>query len=105
MRTNAAERLCAWMRAGAVWVMSIGGFLATTWCMAKSVVDWYADPHQPERQFGWVTETTDAYVRPVRRIAVRCRQQDGEFAYGVLLSTLSAQHVLLLTGQAPSLLS
>src|SRR3989454_11276049 len=53
--------------------------------LAKSVVDWYADPHQPERQFGWVTETTDAYVRPVRRIAVRCRQQDGEFAYGVLL--------------------
>src|SRR2546426_10354684 len=51
--------------------------------LAKSVVDWYADPHQPERQFGWVTETTDAYVRPVRRIAVRCRQQDGEFAYGV----------------------
>ena len=72
--------------------------------LAKSVVDWYADPHQPEREFGWVTETTQAYVRPVSRIAVRSRQQDGQFAYGVLLSALSAQHVLLLTGQAPSLL-
>ncbi len=68
--------------------------------LAKSVVDWYADPHQPERQFGWVPETTEAYVCPVRRIAVRCRQQDGTFAYGVLISALSAQHVLTLTGQS-----
>ncbi len=72
--------------------------------LAKSVVDWYADPHQPEREFAWVSETTDAYVRPVKRIAVRCRQQDGKFAYGVLISTLSAQHVLTLTGQSLSLL-
>jgi hypothetical protein len=72
--------------------------------LAKSVIDWYADPHQPEREFAWVSETTDAYVRPVKRIAVRCRQQDGKFAYGVLISTLSAQHVLRLTGQSLSLL-
>jgi hypothetical protein len=51
--------------------------------LAKSVVDWYADPRQPEREFGWVSETTDASVRPVRRIAVRCRKPDGKFAYGV----------------------
>ncbi len=73
--------------------------------LAKSVVEWYADPRQPERQFGWVTETTEAYVRPVRRIAVRCRQQDGKVAYGVLLSALSAQHVLMLTGQSLCLLA
>src|SRR5438876_1165394 len=72
--------------------------------LAKSVVEWYADPRQPERQFGWVTETTDTYVRPVKRIAVRCRQQDGQFAYGVLISALSAQHLLTLTGQSLSLL-
>jgi hypothetical protein len=48
--------------------------------LAKSVTDWYADPHQPEREFGWVREAADAYVRPVKRIAVRCRQQDGTFA-------------------------
>ncbi len=72
--------------------------------LAKSVTDWYADPHQPERQFGWVTEAADAYVRPVKRIAVRCRQQDGTFAYGVLISALSAQHVLTQTGQSLCLL-
>jgi hypothetical protein len=72
--------------------------------LAKSVADWYIDPHQPERQFGWVSEPTEVYVRPVKRIAVQCRQQDGEFAYGVLISALSAQHVLTLTGQPLSLL-
>ncbi len=66
--------------------------------LANSVHDWYIDPHLPERQFGWVTEAADDYVRPVKRIVVRCRQQDGKFAYGVLISTLSAQHVLVLTG-------
>jgi hypothetical protein len=73
--------------------------------LAKSVLDWYVDPHQPEREFGWVTEPTQAYVRPVKRIAVRCRKPDGQFAYGVLLSALSAQHVLTLTGQSLSLLA
>jgi hypothetical protein len=72
--------------------------------LAKSVLDWYVDPHQPERQFGWVPEATDAYVRPVKRIAVRCRKPDGKFAYGVLISAVSAQHVLTLTGQPLSLL-
>jgi len=72
--------------------------------LAKSVADWYIDPHQPERQFGWVSEPTEVYVRPVKRIAVRCRKPDGEFAYGVLISALSAQHVLTLTGQPLSLL-
>src|SRR6266487_3182782 len=72
--------------------------------LANSVVDWYADPHQPEREFGWVSETTDAYVRPVKRIAVRCRKQDGEFTYGVLISAASAHNVLVLTGQPLSLL-
>ena len=36
---------------------------------------------------------------------MRCRQQDGQFAYGVLISALSAQHVLLLTARPLSLLS
>ncbi len=72
--------------------------------LAKSVQHWYVDPQQPERQFGWVTEMTQAYVRPVKRIAVRCRQQDGKFAYGVLISALSAQHVLTLTAQPLGLL-
>ncbi len=67
--------------------------------LASTAEYWFTDPHQPERQFGWVREVSKAYVRPVKRIAVRCRKPDGKFAYGVLLSTLSAQHVLGLTGQ------
>ena len=72
--------------------------------LARTVEHWFTDPHQPERQFGWVTEVSSAYVRPVQRIAVRCRQQDGEWAVGVLLSTLSACQVLVLTGQPLALL-
>jgi hypothetical protein len=72
--------------------------------LASTVEHWFTDPQQPERQFGWVTEVSNAYVRPVKRIAVRCRQQDGEWAVGVLLSTLSARQVLVLTGQPPALL-
>ena len=72
--------------------------------LAGTVEHWFTDPQQPERQFGWVTAASNAYVRPVKRLAVRCRQQDGQFAYGVLLSTLSARQVLVLTGQPLSVL-
>lgn len=72
--------------------------------LASTVEHWFTDPHQPERQFGWVTEASNAYVRPVKRIAVRCRQQDGQWGVGVLLSTLSARQVLVLTGQPLCLL-
>ena len=48
--------------------------------LAKTVPQWYSDPQQPEREFGWVSEPTQAYVRPVKRIAVRCRQAKGGFA-------------------------
>ena len=72
--------------------------------LAKSVAEWYVDPHQSERQFGWVSEPTDVYVHPIKRIAVRCRQADGKFAYGVLISALSAQQALALTGQPLGLL-
>jgi hypothetical protein len=72
--------------------------------LAKTVLQWYPDPLEPEREFGWVSELTEAYVRPVKRLAVRCRQADGHFAYGVLISALSAQQVLALTGQPLDLL-
>src|SRR5947207_4017927 len=51
--------------------------------LASTVEHRFTDPQQPERQFGWVTEASNAYVRPVKRIAVRCRGQDGEWAIGV----------------------
>ena len=40
--------------------------------LAESVTEWVDDPRNPGRQVGWVTEPTRAYLRPVRRIAVRC---------------------------------
>ncbi len=70
--------------------------------LAKSVLVWFDDPHDPERQAGWVTEAPTAYVRPVVRIAVRCRKQDGQWVVGVLISNVSAADVLHLTGQSPS---
>src|SRR6266487_4033507 len=73
--------------------------------LAKSVLVWFDDPHVPERQAGWVTEDPKTYVRPVRRIAVRCRKQDGQWAVGVLISTLTEAQVLSLTGQEASQLA
>lgn len=70
--------------------------------LARSVVKWFTDPCCPERQMGWVTEPADMYCRPVQRIAVRCRKKNGQWGIGVLISTLSPQHVLRITGQASS---
>jgi hypothetical protein len=73
--------------------------------LAKSVLQWVDDPDHPERQMGWVTDPPDSYVRPVVRIAVRCRKKNGHWKGGVLISALSGQQVLALTGQPASLLS
>jgi hypothetical protein len=43
--------------------------------LAKTVVEWVQDPVWAERSFGWVSEPPTDYVRPVRRIAVRCRSR------------------------------
>ncbi len=70
--------------------------------LAKTVVEWVEDPVWPERSFGWVTEPATGYVRPVQRIAVRCRRQDGTFAYGVLIFSLSAEQVLTVLARPSS---
>ncbi len=67
--------------------------------LAKTVTAWVQDPEWSERSFGWVTEPATGYIRPVQRIAVRCRRQDGTFAYGVLICSLSAQQVLAVLGR------
>jgi hypothetical protein len=73
--------------------------------LAKSVLVWFNDPAVAGRQAGWVTEEALAYVRPVRRIAVRSRKQDGQWAVGVLISTLSDAEVLGLMGHPQALLA
>jgi hypothetical protein len=67
--------------------------------LAKSVIQWFDDPHCPERQVGWVTQNAEFYFRPVKRIAVRCRKNNGQWGIGVLISSLSPQDVLALMGQ------
>lgn len=62
--------------------------------LAETVSEWVQDPDWPDRSFGWVTEEPIGLVRPVRRIAVRCRRHDGTFAYGVLICSLSAEQAL-----------
>lgn len=69
--------------------------------LAESVTEWFTDPRDADRQIGWVTETCELYKRPVKRIAVRCRKNNGQWGIGVILSTLSARDVLILTGQSP----
>jgi hypothetical protein len=67
--------------------------------LAQSVTRWVDDPRIAGRQVGWVSAPTSAYVRDVRRVAVRCRKQNGQWGVGVLISTLEATDVLALSGQ------
>ena len=70
--------------------------------LAKTVVEWVQDPEWSERSFGWVSEPATDYVRPVVRIAVRCRRQDGTFAYGVLICSKALEQVLTALGRPGS---
>lgn len=65
--------------------------------LAQSVASWVDDPKVPGRQVGWVQLPASEYVRPIRRIAVRCRKANGQWGVGVLISTLDPAHVLALT--------
>ncbi len=62
--------------------------------LAESVISWISDPPDPSRQMGWVTTPNDLYCHPVKRIAVRCRKNNGQWGYGVILTTLTAEVVL-----------
>src|SRR6266568_8391620 len=70
--------------------------------LAKTVTEWVQDPDWSERSFGWVSDPPTGYVRPVQRIAVRCRRLDGTFAYGVLICSLSVEQVLAVLGRPSS---
>src|SRR5438876_6584275 len=65
--------------------------------VAESVSYWVDDPKVEGRQVGWVRLPAPEYVRPVRRIAVRCRKANGQWGIGVLISTLAPVEVLALT--------
>ena len=71
--------------------------------LAESVAEWSEDPQVPGRQIGWVTTAPTEYVRPVRRIAVRCRKKNGQWGVGVVVSAVPPAAVLDLTGQSADL--
>lgn len=58
---------------------------------------WVDDPKVAGRQVGWVRLAAPEYVRPVRRVAVRCRKANGQWGVSVLVSTLDPAEVLALT--------
>jgi len=66
--------------------------------LANSVTEWYDDPEDPGRQMGWVEIDPGEFVKPVRRIAVRCRKDNGQWGIGILVSSLTPQDVLWLSG-------
>jgi hypothetical protein len=65
--------------------------------LAQSVQHWIDDPKVQGRQVGWVRLPASDYVRPIRRLAVRCRKQNGQWGVGILISTLDPVEVLALT--------
>lgn len=62
--------------------------------LAQSVVRWVEDPRCAGRQLGWVLTPSREYVRPVLRIAVRCRQKSGQWRTAVLITSLWPEEAL-----------
>ncbi len=73
--------------------------------LAKDVHEWIADPKEQGREVGWVPSPINLYRRPMQRIAVRCRKKNGQYGIGVIVSNLTPEEVLDLTGQDPALAS
>lgn len=69
--------------------------------LAASVSEWVDDPKVGERQVGWVRLPASEYVRPVLRIAVRCRKANGQWGYGVLIAPTELAPILALLGPRP----
>jgi hypothetical protein len=67
--------------------------------LAESVTEWVEDPRIAERQVGWVTLAPTVYSCSVRRVAVRCRKNNGQWGVGVLISTLEPHEVIELSRQ------
>jgi hypothetical protein len=56
--------------------------------LATTVQHWMIGTKEPSRQIGWVCEEPTAFVRPVRRVAIRSRKPNGQWGVGVLLCSL-----------------
>ena len=71
---------------------------------AESVVQWIDDPRNPGRQVGVVTTPASEYDHPVIRIAVRCRKNNKQWGYGLLITNLMPGDIAALTGVEPATL-
>jgi hypothetical protein len=67
--------------------------------LADSVTTWVDAPRVAGRQVGGVTLPATAYARPVRRVSGRCRQKNGQWGVGAVISPLQAAEVIALTRQ------
>jgi len=70
--------------------------------LAATVAEWVDDPRVPGRQVGWVPGAAPEYVRPVQRIAVRCRKKNGQWGIGVLIAADGRDEQAPSNGTAPS---
>jgi hypothetical protein len=70
--------------------------------LAASVTRWVADPKVAGRECGWVRAAPTEYVRPVIRVAVRCRKANGQWGYAVLVSSLGCAEVQALIAEVPA---
>jgi len=75
-----------WLLARGYQVLAKDYSSARSATVAASVSRWYTDPKQPDRAVGWVMAASSAYVRPVVRLAVRCKKANGQWGYGVLIA-------------------
>jgi hypothetical protein len=68
---------------------------------AEQVAEWVADHKVAGREAGWVVSSSPDYGRPVVRVAVRCRKKNGQWSYGLLLTTLTPAQAQALSGPLP----
>jgi hypothetical protein len=59
--------------------------------LAQTVTTWVDDPKEAGRQVGWVEESPNEYVHQVKRLAIRKRKSNGQWAIVVLISTLTPE--------------
>lgn len=67
--------------------------------LAYTVREWFRDPENPEREFGWATAEKLDHVRQVRRLILRAPTKKGGIYHAALLSTLTPREVFDLLDQ------
>jgi hypothetical protein len=88
-----------WLLARGYQVLAKDYSSARSATLAASVSTWFPDPKVAGREVGWVSEPASAYVRPVVRIAVRCRKANEQWSYGVLIAPPSLVPLAAVLGQ------